>query len=260
MKASGFFGVAKGKEVFARRSSLRKGGFTLIELMVALVLGVFLIGGVVATYLAGRAAAFDAEDLSRMQENVRFASDYLVRDIRNAGFSDEGELGRGLARQIQRSYVQILNSGGGESDVLRIRYAGRGHCNQEFEDIRLIENEYSVEGNRLVCRGRALEFDPEWESVPEMTDSAPGFSNMVPLVGGVSQIRFELLCPAEAGSGEGGCQCDMESDAATACIGVRTIVEFDGIRGDTRTVTLLAGLRNVILRRISLGVPGAGEA
>ncbi|NNJ78621.1 MAG: prepilin-type N-terminal cleavage/methylation domain-containing protein, partial [Xanthomonadales bacterium] len=83
----------------------RQGGFTLIELMVAMMLTIFMAGGVILIHLSGRQASVDAESISRMQENVRFASDYLVRDIRNAGFRDETFLRLGHETQIREQYA-----------------------------------------------------------------------------------------------------------------------------------------------------------
>lgn len=216
-------------------------GFSLVELMVAMVLGILLIGGVVVTFLAGRAAAVDAAAVARVQENIRFASDYLVRDIRNAGFSDEGELGRQVARLIREQYAEVLHGG----EALRIRYAGRAHCAEPFDEIRLIENEYSVNARgQLVCQGRSLENAPDAEFVD---------GGEVVLVGGVTRVAFETICP----DGRDACVCDMHNNVGEACVGIRTVLEFAGLRGDRRSAVLEAALRNVILLRMNAGLPTA---
>lgn len=61
------------------------GGVTLIELMVALAIGSLLMLGLVQVFAASRAAYVTAEGMGRVQENARFAMDYLQRDIRMAG-------------------------------------------------------------------------------------------------------------------------------------------------------------------------------
>lgn len=60
-------------------------GMTLIELMVALVLGLLLIGGFVNIFISSRQAFRTNEALARMQENGRVGSEMLLREIRAAG-------------------------------------------------------------------------------------------------------------------------------------------------------------------------------
>ena len=67
----------------------RAKGFTLIELMIALVLSLFLLGAILLIFFSAQNSANRAEQLSRVQENIRFASDLIVRDVRNAGFRDD---------------------------------------------------------------------------------------------------------------------------------------------------------------------------
>jgi type IV pilus assembly protein PilW len=61
-------------------------GFTLIEIMVAMLIGVFLIGGTLQIFISTRQTYRMQENLSRLQENGRFAMDFISRDMRMAGF------------------------------------------------------------------------------------------------------------------------------------------------------------------------------
>jgi type IV pilus assembly protein PilW len=58
---------------------------TLIELMVALAIGMFLMIGAVTVFMQGRTTFRITESVSRLQENARFALDALEPDIRMAG-------------------------------------------------------------------------------------------------------------------------------------------------------------------------------
>lgn len=60
-------------------------GLSLIELMIAIVIGSILILGLIQIFSASRAAYQLSEGLARAQENGRFAVDYLQRDLRMAG-------------------------------------------------------------------------------------------------------------------------------------------------------------------------------
>lgn len=60
-------------------------GFSLVELMIALALGLFLTGVAINVVVLNRQAFQTTENLSRMQENARSAFELLARDIRTAG-------------------------------------------------------------------------------------------------------------------------------------------------------------------------------
>ncbi|HKJ18310.1 MAG TPA: hypothetical protein VJ984_13240 [Xanthomonadales bacterium] len=226
-------------------------GMTAVELLIAATLAIFMVGSVLLMHLSGRAAYLDIERLSRIQENVRFASDYMIRDIRNAGFRDEAVLRAGHEQQI-RTQVAWLND---DEDVLRIRYAGRGHCTEAFDEFRLVENEYSVDSTtgELVCRGRTIPRDAAGNTLITAQD----FSTPVGLVGGLSGIGFQMICP----DGSSSCSCDIANDLDNACIGVQVALQFEGMRemtGDQafsdRSIELSALFRNVILNRVNSSV------
>ncbi len=61
-------------------------GMTLIELMVSMLIGLFLLLGAVTVYNQGRQNYTVNEGVARLQENLRFALDVFEPDIRLAGF------------------------------------------------------------------------------------------------------------------------------------------------------------------------------
>ncbi len=63
----------------------RQQGFTLVELMIALILGLLVIGGGVGALLANRQVYRQNEAMARMQESARYAFEVLARDVREAG-------------------------------------------------------------------------------------------------------------------------------------------------------------------------------
>ncbi|KAF1016366.1 MAG: hypothetical protein GAK31_01864 [Stenotrophomonas maltophilia] len=65
--------------------SYRIRGLSLIELMIAMVIGLVLMLAVVQIFIASRAASQLSEGAARTQENARFALDFLQRDLRMAG-------------------------------------------------------------------------------------------------------------------------------------------------------------------------------
>ncbi len=60
-------------------------GVSLVELMIALVIGLALMMGVIQVFSASREASQLAQGNASVQENARFALEFLQRDIRMAG-------------------------------------------------------------------------------------------------------------------------------------------------------------------------------
>jgi type IV pilus assembly protein PilW len=60
-------------------------GFTLVELMISLVLGLLLILGVISVYVTNQQAARTNEGLARLQEGGRIAFELMSRELRQAG-------------------------------------------------------------------------------------------------------------------------------------------------------------------------------
>lgn len=65
---------------------LSAGGFSLIELMIAMTVGLVIVAAVVQIFVRSHATYQLDEGLSRVQENARFSMDYLAKDIRMAGY------------------------------------------------------------------------------------------------------------------------------------------------------------------------------
>ncbi len=66
--------------------SRRSAGFSMIELMVALVIGLIALGVLVTIYLNSSQAVRFQNSVLRVEENGRFAIDLLSRTIRMAGY------------------------------------------------------------------------------------------------------------------------------------------------------------------------------
>jgi type IV pilus assembly protein PilW len=62
-------------------------GLTLVELMIAMTLGLVLTGGVIGVFLANQQTYRVNQAISEVQESARAAFQLMARDIRNAGFN-----------------------------------------------------------------------------------------------------------------------------------------------------------------------------
>ena len=89
-------------------------GLSLVEIMVALTLSLILLAGVVQIMASSKKTYRVADAASRMQENARFAMEFLSRDVRMAGFwgcaqfSDVNDLLNNGGAQ----YVDFLSNAG----------------------------------------------------------------------------------------------------------------------------------------------------
>lgn len=72
----------------ARLSAIQRKqfGFSLIELIVALSIGVFITLGAIGLFLQSKASFFQDEETARLQENGRWALRFVSREISMAGF------------------------------------------------------------------------------------------------------------------------------------------------------------------------------
>jgi type II secretory pathway component PulJ len=221
-------------------------GFSLVELMVALVLSLFLIGGAITTFTAARTTTAETETLSRAQENIRFASDYLIRDLRNAGFRDETTLTFGQLVEIQNEFAAIANGG------IVVRYAGRGSCGHVLSstpELKVIENRYRVENGNLICEGTELGTTYDVDGNLTVTRS-----RTVTLASDVVEMEFRFLDVNGLPNTVSECSfpepdpSDPNTFLDPDCMGVSIHLRFSG-RAE-RIVGLNVSFRNLILDRL----------
>lgn len=226
----------------------RTDGFTLVELMLAMAISVFLIGGVVLIQSSSRAASIESERLSRIQENLRFTSDLLVREMRNAGFRDELSLTIAEFDEIGNEFAAINDDG----DEITIKYSGRGSCAEGFQTgdmlaSNVVINRYFVQDGELRCEGTVTAEDG---TVTRRT---------VALAADIRSARFQFICPAANpdctpctlwvnGDDFG----DEQAILNNTCYGVRIGLLFEPVAADAPPVPveLSASFRNIVLGKL----------
>ncbi|MCC6916499.1 PilW family protein [Nitrosomonas sp.] len=82
-------------------------GLTLVEMMIAMTIGLVLLGGVMTVLTSSKSTYRVNEAMARIQENARYAFQILSRDIRMAGY--QGCVGDGIT---------VANILGSKSDFL----------------------------------------------------------------------------------------------------------------------------------------------
>lgn len=64
----------------------KQSGLSLIELMIAITLGLILMAGVIQVFLSSRTTFATQQAISRVQETGRLATEFIARDLRMAGY------------------------------------------------------------------------------------------------------------------------------------------------------------------------------
>lgn len=99
----------------------RVAGFTLIELMIAMVLGLIVIAGVVSVFLAGQQSFRTNNALADVQDSSRIAFELMARDIREAGMtgcnSTNGNITNVLNGQSTTWWTNWANATHGYADA-----------------------------------------------------------------------------------------------------------------------------------------------
>jgi len=95
-------------------------GFSLIEIMIALLIALILMVAIGQVFLGNKQAYKTQDDLSRMQEDARFAIETMSRSIRMAGYKANGS-GVVFANPTLDGTDSASATG---SDTLIVRYAG----------------------------------------------------------------------------------------------------------------------------------------
>jgi type IV pilus assembly protein PilW len=151
-------------------------GFSLIELMISLTLGLILSGAVIQVMISNNSTERLNRAMASAQENGRFIISRLRNDLLMTGRYDSlrPELNRDVDVVVEAAFVQnnaiplagdfadalakgATEGADGDSDKLMVmlqatqdcRGAQHGYVDEEF----LVVNEYFLDGNALKCKG-----------------------------------------------------------------------------------------------------------
>lgn len=146
-------------------------GFSVVELMIALVLGVILISGVIGVFVTTSRSFNTNEALSEVQTNARIAFEWLASDIRQAGLlgcdsgvSPTNTLGTGwwadwdnVIRGYESAQTDPVNTTrvAGTDSLVMVGAQGIAYSvkdNATFTDVELVaDGEFSADDNVIIC-------------------------------------------------------------------------------------------------------------
>ena len=110
-------------------SNTRRGqsGYTLVELMLALALGLLVITGIVNLFVGNNQTYAVLNGQSRLQENARFAFDFISRTTRTAGYLGCAPEPQNIVRGLRGAWANIP-----EFNVTRLVEGHEGNAGGTF--------------------------------------------------------------------------------------------------------------------------------
>ena len=133
-------------------SPRRQGGFTLIELMTSMLIGVILVAGAITIFDAFGRAVRVQNAIANQADSGRYALERLASEIRMAGYREEAWLRPPLDDAI------VVSDGGSAPDTVTVRYEATTDCvgvatvGPDF----LATNRFDVVNGNLRCNGEVL--------------------------------------------------------------------------------------------------------
>lgn len=159
-----------------RELRFRQGGMSLMELLVAMALGLLLVVGIGSVYLGSQQTYRMQEANARVQENGRFALEVIGRSLRQAGAM--GDISATSMAMPLSSPTPITGTANSLTVEFNAAMAekdsgnwGERNCKGDFVSVdNLIVNTFSLNGTELRCSGNV--------GLPQ------------PLISGVQDLQF----------------------------------------------------------------------
>lgn len=169
----------------------RSAGFSLVELMIALVVSLLLLAGVLQILLSNRNSTAFQRDMARLQEDARLSSFVIENVVAHAGYRvqlDDDHLFKASDRSsngvafANGAYIAGADgpgqSGDNASDVLRVRFqVGEDHKGCSGPEIgvteapestlKLADLEFHVDDTTLRCLDHSAGGDQEPQPIVE---------------------------------------------------------------------------------------------
>lgn len=164
-------------------SKHKQSGLTLVELMVALLIGLILMWGVAQIFISNRQTYSTVDGLARLQENGQYALNLITREIRMAGYypNPYGKAGNKAGFEAKAfgtnaqgkpvAVIEATNNGSGSDKVTTLYYTDGTDCLGGNTNLSaavdtamqgtfpggavasIAKSEISTDGTSLLCNG-----------------------------------------------------------------------------------------------------------
>jgi len=229
-----------------RRATLRQGGFTLVELLIAVVIALFLSAGLLTLVQAMKAGASTQNGLSQLQDNERMAMTLISDVVQQAGYFPNPMVNQ-AATEFPTSAAPVSFAGqtwsftfpgqalvgagafadpappAGPSNSLTVRYATAGTV---VLPPALPDNIINCTGNTSAVPTTftntfSLVADADvpgtYDLVCSLQDSAnPGNDAVVSLVSGVTQLQVLYGVQSNTSVSNGSADCYLDAAGVNA--------------------------------------------
>jgi type IV pilus assembly protein PilW len=133
----------------------RNEGFTLVELLVAMAIGLIVLSAVYSTYTTQQKSYVLQEQIASMQQNLRAAMYFMVREIRMAGCDPTGDALAGItsAGPTSISFTRDIRSSDDLTD-----HTADGDTNDTGESItyQFVDSDGDGQNDRITRNTQAL--------------------------------------------------------------------------------------------------------
>ncbi|MEP5232655.1 MAG: PilW family protein [Alloalcanivorax sp.] len=143
-------------------------GFSLVELMVALVLGLIVTAAAIQLFITNQKTFVLQQTASQLQQDSQQVMRFMIRDLRKAGLIwDTVTATRDMGIQFSNWSGEIPASAEGtDNDRLTLAYNGKSDCaGNTVTDWTEVATTYYVDDGSLYCKG-SLDTDVVVELVP----------------------------------------------------------------------------------------------
>jgi type IV pilus assembly protein PilW len=140
----------------AIRSPASQRGVTIVELMIAMVLGLFLMSSVYFVYSKTKQTYRYQTALAQVQEQGRFAMDVLTQSLRIAGFPGDNV-----------PPGNKIEGTDGASDIVVVRYRNDVDC-RDVATGGVAINRFRINAGDLECSGDGVDWDVFVRNVEDM--------------------------------------------------------------------------------------------
>ncbi|NVJ59823.1 MAG: PilW family protein [Gammaproteobacteria bacterium] len=134
----------------------KQSGFSLVELMVAGLLGLLLLGGVISVFMGSKRSFTMQEQLANLQTDGRFAMLYIEQTARNSGWF-EGAIDSSADAVMPVDIALSSEGADGAPDAItfvRQAIVDTGiDCNGSTVTGRVVRNRFFQQNNSLFCQG-----------------------------------------------------------------------------------------------------------
>jgi len=142
-------------------------GFSLVELMIAMAVGLFLMGGIVSIFGASAKAQSESMQTARLQQELRASLSIMRTDIRRAGYWGNAlpRLGANNPFTTATTDINVLNGGACILYSYDLNKDGIVDNNSEFFGFRLNNNAIEMRTSGTVTDDCSI--NAEWVTVTD---------------------------------------------------------------------------------------------